>query len=90
MEKKNKLVPLFARITQSFLRNAFPAFKTYFLQSLGFGLDAKNLIRVAANINQSKEKWPSYLIVQESWTTLNDKVTPLAKSSVFHNFSTKI
>ena len=64
MEKKKKQVmQLFARITQFFLRNAFPAFKIYFQQSLGFSTikkslnnvsssqkDAKDLIRVAANV----------------------------------------
>ena len=64
MEKKKKqVVQLFARITQFFLRNAFPAFKIYFQQSLGFSTikkslnnvssyqkDAKDLIRVAANV----------------------------------------
>ena len=54
---------LLARITQSFLRNAFPAFKIYFEQYLGFPtikkslnnvssyeMDAKDLLRVAGNI----------------------------------------
>ena len=64
MEKKKKqVVQLFARIAQSFLRNAFPAFKIYFQQSLAFSTikkslnnvssyqkDAKDLIRVAANV----------------------------------------
>ena len=35
-KKEKKVVQLFARITQSFLRNAFPAFKIYLQQSLGF------------------------------------------------------
>ena len=67
MEKKKKkekqVVQLFARIMQSFLCNAFPAFQIYFQQSLGFSTikkslnnvssyqkDAKDLIRVAANV----------------------------------------
>ena len=62
-KKKKKVVQLFARIIQSFLRNAFLAFNIYFQQSLGFSTikkslnnvssyqkDAKDLIRVAANI----------------------------------------
>ena len=63
MKKKKKLVQLFARIIQSFLRNAFAAFNISFQQSLGFSTikkslnnvssyqkDAKDLIRVASNI----------------------------------------
>ena len=65
MEKKEekKVAQLFARIIQSFLGNAFLAFNIYFQQSLGFSTikkslnnvssyqkDAKDLIRVAANI----------------------------------------
>ena len=62
-KKKKKVVQLFPRITQSFLCNGFPAFKIYFQQSFGFSTikkslnnvssyqkDAKDLIRVAANI----------------------------------------
>ena len=58
-----KKVVQFARITESFLHNAFIAFKIYFQQSLGFSAikkflnsvsyyqkDAKDLIRVTANI----------------------------------------
>ena len=54
---------LLVRITQSFLCNAFPAFKIYFEQYLGFPtikkslnnvssyeMDAKDLLRVAGNI----------------------------------------
>ena len=62
-KKKKKVVQLFARIIQSFFRNAFLVFNMYFQQSLGFSTikkslnnvssyqkNAKDLIRVAANI----------------------------------------
>ena len=55
-KKKKKVVQLFARIIQSFLRNAFPAFNIYstIKKSLNnvssYQKDAKDLIRVAANI----------------------------------------
>ena len=62
-KRKKKVVQLFARIIHSFLGNAFPEFNIYFQQSLGFSTikkslnkvssyqkDAKDLIRVAANI----------------------------------------
>ena len=49
MEKKKKqVVQLFARIAQSFLRNAFPAFKIYFQQSLAFSTIKKSLNNVSS------------------------------------------
>ena len=44
-------------------------------------MDAKILMSSAAIITQLREKWEVYLFAREIFTTLHDKVTPLAESS---------
>ena len=43
MEKKEKIVKLFARITRPFLHKAFSAFRVYCLQYMGFSTVKKSL-----------------------------------------------